>query len=154
MLSRTVFSPGSVFGIFFLIPLSRYVIHRLTDCGRTKPSEWQPGKVQLMCALFGAVMGPIICMFAFYYVPGRTTLGRVVAHAAAGAAIALVIGNREALALRLSRKMRQIMVALFGAVVSIVVLMPYAVRPTLDVVAAAAVMGVVLALIEVNTEPW
>jgi len=99
-----------------------------------------------MCALFGAVMGPIIFGLVFIFMPVKLTLGRVATHAVSGAAIALVYANREALALRVSGKMRQIMVALFGAVVSTIVLTPYSVRPTLGYVASAAVFGAAFAL--------
>src|SRR5579871_330299 len=128
----------------FLISVSHYVIRRLTDRRRAR----DVGKMrQMMCALFGAVVGPI---FIFIFVPVTPTLGRVAAPAVIGAASALMIGNSEALALRLSRTMLQIMWALFGAVCGVV--WASSVKPTLEYLVTCTVIFAVIALVVGNCE--
>ncbi len=129
------FTPVSSWGTFdvprwfriFLVFASPYVIRRLLDRRRVR----EVGKMrQLLGALFGAVVCPLI------FIPVTPTLGRVAALAVLGAACALMVGNNEALKLRLSRKRLQILWASFGAVFGTVlglVLLPG--TPTLDLVA-------------------
>ena len=135
-ISLLIFTPVSSWGDFrvplwfriFLILVSPYVIRRLTDRRRVR----EVGKMrQIMCALFGAVVCPII------FTPMTPTLGRVAALAVLGAACALIVGNNEALASRLSRKRLQIMWALFGAAFGAVLglVLPSSVTPTLDLAA-------------------
>jgi CubicO group peptidase (beta-lactamase class C family) len=77
-----------------------YVIRRLTDRRRAKPSKWEAGIMrQLMWALFGAVLCPII----WWPHSVRPTLDLVAALAGIGAASALIFCNAEALVLRLPR---------------------------------------------------
>ena len=84
---------------------------------------------QIICALIGAVVCPITI-----FMPVTPTLGQRGSPRILGAATALIIGNGETLALRLSRKMLQIMWALFGAVFGAVLglVLPASVTPALD----------------------
>jgi CubicO group peptidase (beta-lactamase class C family) len=111
----------------FLILLSPTVIRLLMDRRRVRDT----GKIrQSVCALFGAVVCPIVFM------PMTPTFARIVALAVLGAACTLIVGNHEALELRLSRKKLQIVWTLFGAVFGLVVglVMPPTL-PTIDLVA-------------------
>jgi CubicO group peptidase (beta-lactamase class C family) len=98
---QKVFSLVSLFQIFLTMLfyyVFRYVIRRLMDRRRARPSKWKAGLMrQIMWALFGAALCPVI-----WWPPSVTpTLDLVAKLAVIGAASALIFCNAEALVLRL-----------------------------------------------------